>query len=77
MPGLLSGFTVLFRGGGARARTAGSATPVTRFLRVRRGSLLKGSGVAEGWPNLTAFMVFVVVVTGLAMAATGPPWINT
>ena len=65
---LLSGFMFPFRGMPGWAQAIGSAIPVTHFLRVVRGSLLKGLGVAESWPSLLALAIFVVVVTSLAMA---------
>jgi ABC-2 type transport system permease protein len=45
----------------------GQAVPVTHFLRVVRGALLKGQGLGDTWPELTALGVFVCVVAGLAM----------
>jgi ABC-2 type transport system permease protein len=42
--------------------------PVTHFLRVVRGALLKGLGVAELWPSLSALGLFVIVISALAMA---------
>jgi ABC-2 type transport system permease protein len=65
---LLSGFMFPFRGMPEWAQMIGSAIPVTHFLRVVRGSLLKGLGVAESWPSLLALAVFVLAVTSLAMA---------
>lgn len=65
---LLSGFMFPFRGMPDWAQAIGSAIPVTHFLRVVRGSLLKGLGVTESWPSLMALVIFVLVVTGLAMA---------
>jgi ABC-2 type transport system permease protein len=65
---LLSGFMFPFRGMPDWAQAIGSAIPVTHFLRVVRGSLLKGLGVAESWPSLMALVIFVLVVTSLAMA---------
>ena len=65
---LLSGFMFPFRGMPEWAQAIGSAIPVTHFLRVVRGSLLKGLGVAESWPSLLALVIFVLVVTSLAMA---------
>lgn len=65
---LLSGFMFPFRGMPDWAQAIGSAIPVTHFLRVVRGSLLKGLGVAESWPSLMALVIFVLVVTALAMA---------
>lgn len=65
---LLSGFMFPFRGMPDWAQAIGSAIPVTHFLRVVRGSLLKGLGVTESWPSLMALVIFVLVVTSLAMA---------
>lgn len=65
---LLSGFMFPFHGMPGWAQVIGSAVPVTWFLRVVRGALLKGEGVPGLWPNLIALGVFVCVVTALAMA---------
>ena len=65
---LLSGFMFPFRGMPDWAQWIGTAIPVTHFLRVVRGSLLKGAGVADAWPSLLALTVFVVAVGALAMA---------
>lgn len=65
---LLSGFMFPFRGMPQWAQTIGSVIPVTHFLRIVRGALLKGLGFAEMWQSLAALMVFVVVVVSLAMA---------
>jgi len=65
---LLSGFMFPFRGMPEWAQWIGSVIPVTHFLRVVRGALLKGLGLAETWPSLAALVVFVLVVTTLAMA---------
>ena len=64
---LLSGFMFPFRGMPEWAQWIGSAIPVTHFLRVVRGALLKGLGLVESWPSLAALAVFVLVVTTLAM----------
>lgn len=65
---LLSGFMFPFRGMPDWAQAIGTAIPVTHFLRVVRGALLKGEGVVTLWPSLAALGVFVCVVTALAMA---------
>jgi len=64
---LLSGFMFPFRGMPDWAQAIGTAIPVTHFLRVVRGALLKGEGMTL-WPSLAALGVFVCVVTALAMA---------
>lgn len=65
---LLSGFMFPFRGMPDWAQWVGTAIPVTHFLRVVRGSLLKGVGVLDAWPSLAALAVFVAAVGALAMA---------
>ena len=64
---LLSGFMFPFRGMPDWAQAIGTAIPVTHFLRVVRGSLLKGVGVENAGPSLLALALFVLVVGALAM----------
>ncbi len=65
---LLSGFMFPFRGMPAWAQALGGVIPVTHFLRVVRGALLKGLDLAQLWPSLSALGLFVVAIAGLAMA---------
>jgi ABC-2 type transport system permease protein len=65
---LLSGFMFPFRGMPDWAQAIGQAIPVTHFLRVVRGALLKGEGLATLWPSHVALGIFVCIVTALAMA---------
>ena len=65
---LLSGFMFPFRGMPAWAQALGGMIPVTHFLRVVRGALLKGLGIVELWPSLSALGLFVVAISALAMA---------
>jgi ABC-2 type transport system permease protein len=65
---LLSGFAFPFRGMPEWAQALGTILPVTHFLRVIRGALLKGLGMGDTWPSLLALAAFVLVVTVLAMA---------
>ncbi|PZQ53722.1 MAG: mannose-1-phosphate guanyltransferase [Phenylobacterium zucineum] len=65
---LLSGFMFPFRGMPAWAQWIGEVIPVTHFLRVVRGSLLKSQGLGDQWRELAALVAFVCVVTALAMA---------
>lgn len=65
---LLSGFMFPFRGMPDWAQALGSVIPVTHFLRVVRGALLKGLDVVALWPSLGALALFVVVIAGAAMA---------
>ncbi len=65
---LLSGFMFPFRGMPAWAQALGEVVPVTHFLRVVRGALLKGQGLEDMWRELVALAAFVCIVTALAMA---------
>ena len=65
---LLSGFMFPFRGMPAWAQWIGEVIPVTHFLRVVRGSLLKSQDLGDQWRELGALIAFVCVVTALAMA---------
>jgi ABC-2 type transport system permease protein len=65
---LLSGFLFPFSGMPEWARAIGTAIPVTHMLRVVRGSMLKGLGVAESLPSLAALGIFVIVIASIAMA---------
>jgi ABC-2 type transport system permease protein len=64
---LLSGFMFPFRGMPGWAQFLGEIIPVTHFLRVVRGSLLKGQELGDQWRELSALVAFVCVVTALAM----------
>ena len=64
---LLSGFLFPFRGMPQWAQWLGSILPVTHMLRVVRGAMLKGVGIAEAAPSLGALTLFVVIVAGLAV----------
>lgn len=58
---LLSGFMFPFRGMPEWAQVVGSALPNTHFLRIVRGILLKGNGLAEITPHLWPLLLFLVV----------------
>ena len=64
---LLSGFMFPFQGMPVWAQWAGEIFPVTHALRVVRGILLKGNGVAEVLPELWPIAAFTVVVTVVAI----------
>ncbi|HEY8616523.1 ABC transporter permease [Phenylobacterium sp.] len=65
---LLSGFMFPFRGMPLWAQALGEAIPVTHFLRVVRGALLKGQGLDDMWRELAALTAFVCIVAALALA---------
>ena len=49
------------------AQWLGTVLPVTHMLRIVRGAVLKGVGVAEALPSLAALALFVLVVASLAV----------
>jgi ABC-2 type transport system permease protein len=50
------------------AQWIGNAIPLTYFLRILRGVLLKGSGLQAIWPDVLALSAFaIVLVTVRAM----------
>jgi ABC-2 type transport system permease protein len=59
---LLSGFMFPFRGMPQWAQVIGEGLPLTHFLRIVRGIMLKGNGWAETWPNVWPLLVFMVVM---------------
>jgi len=65
---LLSGFLFPFRGMPEWAQWLGTLIPVTHFLRIVRGALLKGQSFADMAPSLLALAVFVFAVAALALA---------
>ncbi len=64
---LLSGFAFPFRGMPVWAQWIGEVLPVTHFLRVVRGILLKGNGAAEIWPDVWPLVLFLLAAGTLAL----------
>lgn len=59
---LLSGFMFPFRGMPVWAQWIGSALPLTHFLRIVRGIMLKGNIAIQIWPHLWPILIFMCVV---------------
>lgn len=59
---LLSGFMFPFRGMPEWAQTIGNVLPLTHFLQLVRGILLKGNGLPELFPHIWPLLVFIAVV---------------
>jgi ABC-2 type transport system permease protein len=59
---LLSGYMFPFRGMPGWAQDIGECLPLTHFLRIVRGILLKGNGIAEIAPDLWPIALFLVVM---------------
>ncbi|WP_020677487.1 ABC transporter permease [Geopsychrobacter electrodiphilus] len=64
---LLSGFMFPFRGMPVWAQYLGSALPLTHYLRIVRGILLKGNGLTEILPNLWPILLFLVVALTIGL----------
>ncbi len=62
---LLSGFMFPFRGMPDWAQWIGSCLPNTHFIRIVRGILLKGNGLAEIAPQIWPLVLFFVVVMAI------------
>jgi ABC-2 type transport system permease protein len=65
---MLSGFMFPFRGMPDWAQWIGQIFPLTHFLRVVRGVMLKGSDFGAMWPNIWPMLIFIAVATTIAMA---------
>ena len=64
---LLSGFMFPFRGMPEWAQCLGEALPLTHFLRIVRGIMLKGSGAAELWGEVWPMLAFLLVTGAVAL----------
>jgi len=64
---LLTGFMFPFRGMPAWAQAIGEALPLTHFLRIVRGIMLKGNGLVEIAPHLWPIALFMLVAGSVAM----------
>jgi ABC-2 type transport system permease protein len=65
---ILSGFMFPFRGMPEWAQWLGEVLPLTHFLRMIRGILLKGSGMEGVWPHLWPLIAFTLAVMIIALA---------
>jgi len=64
---LLSGFMFPFRGMPAWAQAIGEVFPLTHFLRIVRGILLKGNGIAEVWQQLWQIGLFALLAVAIGV----------
>lgn len=64
---LLSGFMFPFFGMPRWAQWLGDALPLTYFLRVTRGILLKGNDFSTTWPNIWPMLIFMVIVLAIGI----------
>ena len=64
---LMSGFMFPFKGMPQWAQVIGEVLPLTHFLRIVRGVMLKGNGLVEAWPNLWPLMLFLLVIATVSV----------
>jgi len=64
---LLSGFMFPFRGMPRWAQLLGEVLPLTHFLRIVRGILLKGNGLTQLWPELWPMALFLAAAAALSL----------
>jgi len=65
---LLSGFLYPFLGMPAWAQAIGEVLPLTHFMRIVRGIMLKGSGFGDLQGDVAALALFTVVTMAVAVA---------
>ena len=64
---MLSGFLYPFAGMPGWARAIGEVLPITHALRIARGILLKGNGLAQIWPDLWPMAAFAILAGAIAV----------
>ena len=64
---MLSGFMFPFRGMPDWAQAIGEVLPLTHFLRIVRGIMLKGNGAAEVAPEVWPIVAFLIAVSAVAL----------
>ena len=64
---LLSGFMFPFRGMPGWAQVIGEVLPLTHFLRIIRGILLKGNGFVQAGPELWPIAIFAILAVAIAV----------
>ncbi|MEQ4575703.1 MAG: ABC transporter permease [Gammaproteobacteria bacterium] len=65
---LLSGFMFPFDGMPRLAQWLAEALPLTHFIRLIRGTMLRGASPSELWPDALALVVFTAVMMTLAIS---------
>ena len=64
---LLSGFMFPFRGMPEWAQWLGSVLPLTHFLQLVRGIMLKGNELPLLWPHIWPILAFMLAAIGLGL----------
>jgi ABC-2 type transport system permease protein len=65
---LLSGFMFPYAGMPVPAQYVAEVLPLTHFLRLVRGIMLRGAGLTELWPSLAALGAFIAVMLVVAVS---------
>lgn len=65
---LLSGFMFPYAGMPVPAQYVAEVLPLTHFLRLVRGIMLRGADLTELWPSLAALGVFIAIMLGIAVS---------
>ncbi len=65
---LLSGFMFPFAGMPVAARYVAETMPLTHFLRLVRGIMLRGADLTELWPSLASLGAFIAVMLVIAVS---------
>ncbi len=65
---LLSGFMFPFAGMPIAAQWIAEVLPLTHFLRLIRGVMLRGAGLSQMWPDVLALAAFSVLMLVLAIS---------
>ncbi|RDY67095.1 ABC transporter permease [Lysobacter soli] len=65
---LLSGFMFPFAGMPKVVQWLAEILPLTHFLRLIRGIMLRGAGLFELWPDVLALLAFIMVMMTLAIS---------
>lgn len=64
---LLSGFAFPFKGMPLWAQYIGNVLPLTHFVNIVRGIMLKGVGLTETWVDLWPILIFLLVMLYVAL----------
>ena len=65
---LLSGFMFPFAGMPQAAQYVAEALPLTHFLRLVRGIMLRGADLTDLWPSLMALGIFITIMLTIAVS---------
>ena len=65
---LLSGFMFPFDGMPVAAQWIAEVLPLTHFVRLIRGVMLRGANLFDLWPDVLALLAFTVIMMTLAIS---------